>query len=270
MEVKSKFDCMDVNEKIRKLTWKIENFSSIGEEELCSEDFTVDGNRWTKALISHELTVETDSDKLKTVEATCDKAAIDNQKTTVTKPEELTTPPPTQSSCRTMAIEPDEDMKTFFSSLESELSNSKTVFSRAEAKEALAKLEEALNMNPVNFYDSGKFSSLKQAFKMVDRLDCSSTTLTIEQKNVLLAMEESLKELAGRAAKAEQDKKHLIEKESIKLILTRNLDSFPFLGLGGNLYKPSKLSTQSLKEPSLRKRKEEQTRNPSLDMCLHN
>ncbi|KAK9019709.1 hypothetical protein V6N11_054219 [Hibiscus sabdariffa] len=304
----------------RKFTWKIENFSSIEDEELFSEDFIVYGNEWrlciypkestvelcvanpgtlpfgwceyaqiglavinqidrrnsltqvvdphlfaakvhgwgmlpsfvpfdelhdpkrgyltndaclveayfstdrTKALISHELIVETDSDKLKTMEATCDKATIDYQKTTVTKPEELTTPAPTLPSCRTVAIGPEEDIKTFFSSLESELSSSKTVFSRAEAKEALAKLEEALNMTPVNFYYSGKFSSLKEAIKMLDRLDCSSTTLTIEQKNVLLAMEESLKELAGRAAKAEQDKKHLIEKESIKLILTRNLD----------------------------------------------
>ncbi|KAK8671451.1 hypothetical protein V6N13_038047 [Hibiscus sabdariffa] len=312
MEVKSQFQCMDVNEKIRKFTWKIENFSSIEDEELFSEDFIVYGNEWrlciypkestvelcvanpgtlpfgwceyaqiglavinqidrrnsltqakvhgwgmlpsfvpfdelhdpkrgyltndaclveayfstdrTKALISHELIVETDSDKLKTMEATCDKATIDYQKTTVTKPEELTTPAPTLPSCRTVAIGPEEDIKTFFSSLESELSSSKTVFSRAEAKEALAKLEEALNMTPVNFYYSGKFSSLKEAIKMLDRLDCSSTTLTIEQKNVLLAMEESLKELAGRAAKAEQDKKHLIEKESIKLILTRNLD----------------------------------------------
>ncbi|KAK8999139.1 hypothetical protein V6N11_070316 [Hibiscus sabdariffa] len=294
----------------RKFTWKIENFSSIEDEELCSEDFIVYGNQWrlciypkkstvelcvanpgtlpfgwsgyaqigltvidqidrrnsltqvvtprlfaakvdgwgllpsfvpfdelhdpkrgylvndaclveayfstdrTKALISHELIVKT----------TCDKAAIDYQKTTVTKPEELTTPAPTLPSCRTVAIEPEEDIKTFFSSLESELSSSKTVFSRAEAKEALAKLEEALNMTPVNFYYSEKFSSLKQTFKMLDRFDCSSTSLTIEQKNMLLAMEESIKELAGRAAKAEEDKKHLIEKESIKLILTRNLD----------------------------------------------
>ncbi|KAK8999138.1 hypothetical protein V6N11_070315 [Hibiscus sabdariffa] len=301
---------MDVNEKIRKFTWKIENFSSIEDKMLYSEDFIVDDNKWrlcmypkestvelcvanpgtlpfpwfvyaqiglavidqndrrnsltrvvtprlfaakvdgwgllpsfapfnelhdpkrgylvndaclveayfstdwTKALISHELIVKT----------TCDKAAIDYQKTTVTKPEELTTPAPTLPSCRTVAIEPEEDIKTFFSSLESELSSSKTVFSRAEAKEALAKLEEALNMTPVNSYDSGKFSSLKQAFKMLDRLDCSSTTLTIVQKNVLLAMEESLKELAGRAAKAEQDRKHLTKKESIKLTLTQNLD----------------------------------------------
>ncbi|KAK8671496.1 hypothetical protein V6N13_038091 [Hibiscus sabdariffa] len=115
-------------------------------------------------------------------------------------------------------------MQTFFSSLESELSISKTVFSREEAKEALAKVEEALIMTSANFYVSGKFSSLKQAFKILASFDCSSTTLTIEHKHMLLAMEESKKELAGRADKAEKDKKHLTEKESIKLTLTRNLD----------------------------------------------
>ncbi|KAK8662120.1 hypothetical protein V6N13_091708 [Hibiscus sabdariffa] len=115
-------------------------------------------------------------------------------------------------------------MKTFFSSLESELSNSKTVFSREEAKEALAKVEEALIMTPASFYDLGKFSSLKQAFKILASIDCSSTTLTIEHKHMLLAMEDSIKEVAGRADKAEKDKKHLTEKESIKLTLTRNLD----------------------------------------------
>ncbi|KAK8662161.1 hypothetical protein V6N13_091748 [Hibiscus sabdariffa] len=162
----------------------------------------------TKALISHELIVETGSDKLKTVEAACDKAAIDDQKTTAIEPE----------------VSTEEDMKTFFSSLESELSSSKTVFSREEAKEALAKVEEALIMTPANFYESGKFSSLKQAFKILASFDCSSTTLTIEHKHMLLDMEESIKEVAGRADKAEKDKKHLTEKESIKLTLTRNLD----------------------------------------------
>ncbi|MBA0696857.1 hypothetical protein Goari_003379 [Gossypium aridum] len=37
-------------------------------------------------------------------------------------------------------------------------------------------------------------------------------------------MEESLKELAGRAAKAVQDNNHLIAKESMKQTISRNLD----------------------------------------------
>ncbi|KAK8999217.1 hypothetical protein V6N11_070393 [Hibiscus sabdariffa] len=182
----------------------------------------------TEGLISRQLILETDSDKHKTKEADCVKAAIDNQKTVKTKPVEITTPSPTQPSCQIVVIEPaeptEEDIKTFFTSLESELSSSDTVFSKEEAKEALAKLDEALNMTPANFYSSGKFSSLKQAFKILASFDCSSTTLTIKQKNKLLAMEESIKELAGRADKAKQDKNHLTEKESTKLTLTRTLD----------------------------------------------
>ncbi|GMI80862.1 hypothetical protein HRI_001755500 [Hibiscus trionum] len=80
-------------------------------------------------------------------------------------------------------------------------------------------------MTPLNFYDSGKFSSLEKAFKTLASFDCSSTTLTIEQKNELLAMEESLKELADRATKAVEDKSRLTEKKSIKLKITRKLDS---------------------------------------------
>ncbi|KAK8671500.1 hypothetical protein V6N13_038095 [Hibiscus sabdariffa] len=182
----------------------------------------------TEGLILHELMGETDSDKHKTKEVDCVKAAIGNQKTVKTKPVEITTPSPTQPSCQIVAfesVEPtEEDIKTFFTSLESELSSSDIVVSKEEAKESLAKLEEALNMTPADFYDSGKFSSLEKAFKILASFDCSSTTLTIEQKNELSAMEESLKELADRTAKAVEDKSRLTEKKSIKLKITRNLD----------------------------------------------
>ncbi|KAK8633936.1 hypothetical protein V6N13_014767 [Hibiscus sabdariffa] len=147
---------------------------------------------YTEDLISYELILDTDSDKHEAFE-----------------PEEPS----------------EEDIKTFFSSLESELSSSDSVFSKEEAKEALAKLDEAMNMTPADFYDSGKFSPLKQAFKILASFNCSSTTLTIEQINELLAMEESLKDLADRAARVVQNKSRLTEKESIKLTITRNLGS---------------------------------------------
>ncbi|GMI80501.1 hypothetical protein HRI_001719400 [Hibiscus trionum] len=173
----------------------------------------------TEALISHELILETDSDEHKA------KAAIDNQTTTKTEPVEIKYPSPTQPTCQIVANEhgdpTEEDIKAFFTSLESELSSSVTVFSKQEAKEALAEVDEALNMTPLDFYDSVKFSSLEKEFKILSSFDCSSTTLTIEQKIELLAMEESLKELADRAV---QDKSRLNE-ESIKLMITRNLDS---------------------------------------------
>ncbi|KAK8999206.1 hypothetical protein V6N11_070382 [Hibiscus sabdariffa] len=168
----------------------------------------------TQRLISHQLIVETDWDKHKTkeVHGVTVKAAIDNQTTTKAKPA-IESEEPT-----------DEDVNTFFSGLESKLLSSKIVVSQEEAKEALAKLDEAMNMTPVDFYNSGKFSPLKQSFKILASFKYSSTTLTIEQKNELLAMQESLKEVADRAAKAVEDKKHLSEMESMKLTITHNLD----------------------------------------------
>ncbi|KAK8333783.1 hypothetical protein V6Z11_A10G228800, partial [Gossypium hirsutum] len=160
----------------------------------------------TEGLISHELMMKTDSDSQKTDEADSS----------------------TQSSEESVAFEPEdpteEDMNTFFTSLESELSNSNIVFSQEEAKEALATLEKALDMTPVHFYGSRELSSLKQAFKILASFDCSSTALTIEQKNELLGMEQSLKELVSQAAKAMQGKNHLLAKESMKQTITRDLD----------------------------------------------
>ncbi|KAK8576246.1 hypothetical protein V6N13_090722 [Hibiscus sabdariffa] len=147
---------------------------------------------YSEGIISYELILDTDSDKHEAFE-----------------PEEPS----------------EENIKTFFSSLESELSSSDSVISKEEAKEALAKLDEAMNMTPVDFYNSGKFSPLKQAFKILASFDCFSTALTIEQINELLAMEESLKELADRAARVVQNKNRLTENESIKLTITRNLGS---------------------------------------------
>ncbi|GMI80518.1 hypothetical protein HRI_001721100 [Hibiscus trionum] len=183
----------------------------------------------TEGLISHELMVENNSNKDKTKEADRVKAAIGNQKTTTTKPVGITTPSPTQPSCHIEAIELEEptkeDMNTFFTSLEYELSSSDIVYSQEKAKEALSKLiDEALDMTPVNFYYSGKFSPLQQAFKILASFDCSSTTLTIAQQNELMTMGESLKELSDRASKAVQEKTRFSAKESIKLTITQNLD----------------------------------------------
>ncbi|KAK8671506.1 hypothetical protein V6N13_038100 [Hibiscus sabdariffa] len=169
----------------------------------------------TTGLISHELMVKTDS-------------AIGNQKTTITRPEEITAPSSSRPSCQIVDIEPEEptkeDMNTFFTSLESELLSSNTVFSQKEAKESLAELEAALSMTPINFHDSVDFSPLKLAFKILASVGCSSTNLTIEQKNKLLVMDESLKQLADRAAKAVEDKNRFTAKESMKKTVTCNLE----------------------------------------------
>ncbi|MBA0629428.1 hypothetical protein Godav_023988 [Gossypium davidsonii] len=179
----------------------------------------------TVDMISHEFIVKTDLDKRKTKEGDCVKAAIGNQKTTTTKPVEVINPSPTLISLPPLqAFEPadptEEDMITFFTSLESELSNSNIVFSQEEAKKALATLEEALDRNPTRFYGSREFTSLELAFKILASFYCPST---VEQKKELLAMLESLKELADRAAKAMQDKNCLAEKESFKLTTTHKL-----------------------------------------------
>ncbi|KAK8671491.1 hypothetical protein V6N13_038086 [Hibiscus sabdariffa] len=133
----------------------------------------------TDGLTSHELMLETDLDKHETKEAdgVTVKAATDNQTTMKTQ----------------QAIEPEEPteeaMNTFFSSLDSELLSSKIVVSQEKTKEALPKLiGEALDMTPVNFYYSGKFSPLQQAFKILTSFHCSSTTLTIAQNIELLTM----------------------------------------------------------------------------------
>ncbi|XP_039036109.1 MATH domain and coiled-coil domain-containing protein At3g58340-like [Hibiscus syriacus] len=248
-----------VNGQVTKVTWRIENFSRINNKEICSQHFTVDGNKWqisifpkgnnvdalsiylgvadsatlpsgwsrfaqygfavidqmdrrnsftkvathvfnatsdnwgfpsffalcelndpkrgylvndaclveayistdrTPGLISKEFMLKTDSAKHKTVEADHVKETIDNQTTAKTEPVEITTPSPTQpcQNVESQAVEPtEEDVETFFTSLESELSSHDTVFSKEEAKEALAKLDEALSMTPVNLYHSGKF-----------------------------------------------------------------------------------------------------------------
>ncbi|KAL4355442.1 hypothetical protein GQ457_06G036630 [Hibiscus cannabinus] len=59
---------------------------------------------------------------------------------------------------------------------------------------------------------------------MLARVGCSCTNLTIEQKNELLAMEESLKQLADRAAKAVKDKNRHTANESMKKTITCNLE----------------------------------------------
>ncbi|KAK8276903.1 hypothetical protein V6Z11_D10G230700 [Gossypium hirsutum] len=295
---------MGVNGQITKVTWRIENFSSIKGKKLYSENFTVDGNKWrllihtkrihvdhssffcvvadsatmpwgwrayaqiglavinqfdrktsitkvgmaefkanklcldlssllplwefqnpergylvndvclleayvstdrTEGLISHEFMIKTDSDRHKTDEADSPTH-------------------PSEQSVLSQALEPadptEEDMITFFTSLESELSNSNIVFSQEEAKKALATLEEALDRTPAHFYGSREFTSLELAFKILASFYCPST---VEQKKELLAMLESLKELADRAAKAMQDKNCLAEKESFKLTTTNKL-----------------------------------------------
>ncbi|KAK9020983.1 hypothetical protein V6N11_010994 [Hibiscus sabdariffa] len=59
---------------------------------------------------------------------------------------------------------------------------------------------------------------------MLARVGCSCTNLTIEQQNELLAMEESLKQLADRAAKAVEDKNRHTANESMKKTVTCNLE----------------------------------------------
>ncbi|OMO99324.1 TRAF-like family protein [Corchorus capsularis] len=180
----------------------------------------------TIELPSHNMVVEIDSDD--EVER---QAAFKKLKTMV-NPEEISSPGQekivsTIQNLPTPTIGPEapteEDMDTFFTSLESELAGGDIAYSQEEAKEALAKIEEALNMAPSNFYETGKISSIKQAFKVLSRFDCSSV-LTVEQKTQLLAMEENFKQLPQQLAKAMQHKNRVSEKESMKLKLTRDLE----------------------------------------------
>ncbi|XP_052478023.1 protein RESTRICTED TEV MOVEMENT 3-like isoform X1 [Gossypium raimondii] len=216
---------MGRNGQLTKVTWRIENFSTIQDKKLCSENFTVDGNKWqliiypggaNEAFLSIFLGVA-DSATLAsgwTRYAHFGLLSSTNSIVKIPKHEAVELEQPAE-----------EDMNTFFTILEYELSSSRIVYSKEEAKEALAKINEALNMTPVDLNDSGKISPLKQAFMILASFDGSSTTLTIEQKNELLGLEERLKELANRAAKAVQDKNQLTAKESIKRTMTRSLES---------------------------------------------
>ncbi|MBA0870951.1 hypothetical protein Goshw_019327 [Gossypium schwendimanii] len=216
---------LGVNGQITKaVTWWIENFSSIKDPRLYSENFSVDGHKWRLAIFPKGNNVDHLSIYLHVVDSTTLPSgwstyvqiglAVFNRfdrELSITKvstveftandsswgfPSLLALSElhdPKRGYLIDDAFEPEdpteEDMNTFFTSLESELSNSNI------------------------------------AFRILACFDCSSTALTIEQKkNELLRMEQSLKELVSQAAKAMQDKNHLHAKESMKLTITRDLD----------------------------------------------
>ncbi|KAH1045951.1 hypothetical protein J1N35_036735 [Gossypium stocksii] len=266
-DVRSKL--LGVNGQVAKVTWRIENFSSMKDRKH-SEIFTVDGNNWQLCIYPKGDNVDFLSIFLHVAGsanlaskwtrhalfriAVIDRLDRKNSKTRGTSKKfeanktswgfplflsltELHNPERgylLNDVClieayvvtyKTDATVPkEEDINTFFTSLESKFLSSNTNFSRKEVKDALADVEKALNMTPVIFSNSGKLSSLKHAFKILASFDGSSTTLTIEQKKGFLAMEKSLKKLADRAAKVSQDKNSLPGKESDKLMVKNKLD----------------------------------------------
>ncbi|KAK8333788.1 hypothetical protein V6Z11_A10G229100 [Gossypium hirsutum] len=245
---------MGVNGLITKVTWRIENFSSITDDGLYSENFTVDGYKWRLIIFPKGNKVDfwsffflevADSATLPSGwsrNAQFGFAVINqfDRELSITKAlGELHDPKRGYllndaclleayvSTDRTKGLISHELMiKTDSDRHKTDEADSSTHPSEeiVRRKRSLATLEEALDRNPFHFYGSREFSSLKQAFKILASFDCSPTTFTIEQKKELLAMEESLKELADRAAKAMQDMNCLTEKKSIKLTITHKLD----------------------------------------------
>ncbi|XVE68556.1 hypothetical protein DITRI_Ditri09bG0077400 [Diplodiscus trichospermus] len=116
-----------------------------------------------------------------------------------------------------------KDIDTFFENLESEIETTETVSSQ-NVKEALAKVEEALDIAPAFFEDSGRISSIQEAFKVLSDCNCSSA-FSFNQKAELLSMEKKFKELPERAVKANKEKNLQKKKESKKLTLSRSLES---------------------------------------------
>ncbi|TYJ15918.1 hypothetical protein E1A91_A10G215200v1 [Gossypium mustelinum] len=261
---------LGVNGQVAKVTWRIENFSSMKDGKHCSEIFTVDGNNWqlwiypkgdTVGFLSIYLHFAGSANLASkwTRHAHFRIAVIDRldrknsktrgialkfeaKKTTwgfrsllslteLRKPErgyllnDVCLIEAYVVTYKTDATVPkEEDINTFFTSLESKFLSSNTNISPKEVKEALADVEKALNMTPVIFSNSGKLSSLTHAFKILASFGGSSTTLTVEQKQKLLAIEKSLKKLADRAAKVSQDKNSLTGKESDNLMVKNKLD----------------------------------------------
>ncbi|OMO57508.1 hypothetical protein CCACVL1_25749, partial [Corchorus capsularis] len=120
----------------------------------------------------------------------------------------------------------EEAIDALFTSLEDVVASHK-VYSSEQVKEALSLIEEALHMAPSKFFQTGKFSTLKQAFIVLSTSHCSSG-LMVKQKTEFLAMDKNLKEVPHRVAKATQDKALLSDKESVKLTLTRDLELSTF------------------------------------------
>ncbi|XVE68553.1 hypothetical protein DITRI_Ditri09bG0077100 [Diplodiscus trichospermus] len=116
-----------------------------------------------------------------------------------------------------------KDIDTFFENLESEIETTETVYSQ-KVKEALAKVEEALDIAPAFFQDSGRIPSIQKAFKVLSYCNCSSA-FTLNQKAELLSMEKKFEEIPERAVKANKEKNVLTEKESKKVTLSQSLES---------------------------------------------
>ncbi|XVF82671.1 hypothetical protein PTKIN_Ptkin16aG0067200 [Pterospermum kingtungense] len=132
-------------------------------------------------------------------------------------------PTPNDSVTDSELTDEEEDMATFFEKLESEFTSSKTVSSK-QVKEALAKVEEALDIAPAKFDDSVRVSSIQKALKVL--LYCNyPSSFTFNQKAVLLDIQKRLKELPERAVKSIREKNSLNGKASIRLSLTQSLES---------------------------------------------
>ncbi|XVF82672.1 hypothetical protein PTKIN_Ptkin16aG0067300 [Pterospermum kingtungense] len=135
---------------------------------------------------------------------------------------EVSVPRPNDPVTDSELTDQEEDMATFFEKLESEFASTKTVSSK-EAKEALAMVEEALDIGPAKFNDSGRVSSIQKALKVLFYFKGSSS-FTFNQKAELLNMAKKMKELPERAVKSieEKEKNSLNGKASIRLTLTQS------------------------------------------------
>ncbi|XVE68550.1 hypothetical protein DITRI_Ditri09bG0076800 [Diplodiscus trichospermus] len=131
-----------------------------------------------------------------------------------------------------------KDIDAFFENLESEI---ETTVSSQKVKEALAKIEQALEVAPAFFQDSGRISSIQKAFKVLSDCNCPSA-FTFNQKAELLSMEKKFEEIPERAVKANKEKILLTEKESKKVTLSENLESSLIK------YKEAKAETEEMEQ----------------------
>ncbi|GLT68526.1 hypothetical protein SLA2020_407470 [Shorea laevis] len=115
----------------------------------------------------------------------------------------------------------EEDINAFFVDLGSEISSSQNLSAKDELKEALTRINDALNMDPADLNDAGRIYKIKNAFDVLSSLDTYSL-LTAEQKEVL-TMKEKIIDLPERAAKASKDKNLFAHKDFVKMTLHRKL-----------------------------------------------
>ncbi|MBA0629426.1 hypothetical protein Godav_023986 [Gossypium davidsonii] len=230
---------LGVNGQITKVTWRIENFSSIKGPRLYSENFSVDGHKW-------RLVIFPKGNDVVNLFRCCLRDGVHMSKLDWQSSTDSIVNFPLRKRHSLLAVSTVEftanDSSWGFPSLLalSELHDPKRgylvndvclleAYVSTDTTKGLISHELMIKTDSdrqkTDEADSSTQSSEESvAFEPEDPTEEDMNTFFTSLENELLGMEESLKELVSQAAKAMQDKNHLLAKESMKLTITRDLD----------------------------------------------